>query len=116
MTRVKRGVMTKKRHNNVLKAAKGYRWGRSKLFTKAKEAVMKAGVYAYRDRHNKKRTFRSLWIVRLGNALRLYGLKYRDFIPLEKEKNIELDRKVLSELAMKNPEAFKAFIEKVKTM
>lgn len=116
MTRVKRGVMTKKRHKNVLKAAKGYRWGRSKLFTKAKEAVMKAGKYAYRDRHNKKRTFRRLWITRLNNALRLYGVKYREFIALEKAKNIELDRKVLSELAMKQPESFKVFIEKVKTM
>lgn len=116
MTRVKRGVMTKKRHKSTLKAAKGFRWGRSKLFTKAKEAVMKAGVYAYRDRHNKKRSFRSLWIVRLGNGLREYGIKYREFIALEKAKNIELDRKVLSELSMKHPDAWKTFIEKVKTM
>lgn len=114
MTRVKRGVMTKKRHKGVLKAAKGYRWGRSKLFTKAKEAVIKAGKYAYRDRHNKKRTFRRLWITRLGIALRELGMTYRGFIALEKEKSVELDRKVLSELAVENPTVFAKFIEKVK--
>lgn len=116
MTRIKRGTVTKKRHKSVLKAAKGYRWGRKKLFTKAKEAVIKAGKYAYRDRRNKKRTFRRLWITRLGNALRLHGLTYRGFIATQKAKGVELDRKVLSELAMKQPEAFKTFIEKVKTM
>lgn len=114
MTRVKRGVMTKKRHKNVLKAAKGYRWGRKNLFTKAKEAVIKAGKYARRDRRAKKRSFRSLWITRLNTALRLHGIKYRDFIALETQKNIALDRKVLSQLAMENPETFKAFIEKVR--
>ena len=116
MTRVKRGVMTKKRHKNVLAAAKGYRWGRHKLFTKAKEAVMKAGVYAYRDRHNKKRTFRRLWIVQLGNALRLLGIKYREFIALEKSKNVELDRKVLSQMAVEQQGAFNTMIEKLKTL
>jgi|SRR6185369_8194335 len=114
MTRVKRGVMTKKRHNNVLKAAKGYRWGRKNLFTKAKEAVIKAGKYARRDRRAKKRTFRSLWITRLNTALRLHGMKYREFIALQTTKQIELDRKVLSELAVENPETFKAFLEKVR--
>ena len=114
MTRVKRGVMTKKRHKNVLKAAKGFRWGRKNLFTKAKEAVIKAGKYAHRDRRAKKRNFRSLWITRLNTALRLHGLKYRDFVAFEKAKNIELDRKVLSELAVENPKIFKAFAEKIK--
>lgn len=114
MTRVKRGVMTKKRHKNVLKAAKGFRWGRKNLFTKAKEAVIKAGKYAHRDRRAKKRSFRRLWITRLNSALRLNGMKYSQFIALEESKNIALDRKVLSELAMENPETFKAFIEKVK--
>lgn len=116
MTRVKRGVMTKKSHKNVLEAAKGYRWGRSKLFTKAKEAVMKAGKYAYRDRRNKKRTFRGLWITQLNNALRLYDVKYRDFIALEKSKNVELDRKVLSEMAVEQPAAFKTLLEKIKAL
>ncbi|OGI21851.1 MAG: 50S ribosomal protein L20 [Candidatus Moranbacteria bacterium RIFCSPHIGHO2_01_FULL_55_24] len=114
MSRVKRGVMTKKRHKNVLKAAKGYRWGRKNLFRKAKEAVIKAGKYAHRDRRAKKRDFRSLWIVRLNNALRLHGMVYRDFIALATKKNIALDRKVLSEMAVENPETFKAFVEKVK--
>lgn len=114
MTRVKRGITTKKRHKNVLKAAKGFRWGRKNLFTKAKEAVIKAGKYAHRDRRAKKRTFRRLWITRLNIALRTHGLMYRDFIALEKTKHIELDRKVLSELAVENPEVFKAFAEKVK--
>ncbi|MBP7061078.1 MAG: 50S ribosomal protein L20 [Candidatus Moranbacteria bacterium] len=114
MTRVKRGVMTKKRHKNVLKAAKGFRWGRKNLFTKAKEAVIKAGKYARRDRRAKKRTFRALWVTRLNTALRLHGLKYSTFIALENSKNIALDRKVLSQLAVENPDTFKAFIEKVK--
>lgn len=114
MTRVKRGVMTKKRHKNVLEAAKGYRWGRKNLFTKAKEAVIKAGKYAHRDRRAKKRSFRSLWITRLNTALRLHGIKYREFIALEATKNIALDRKVLSQLAMENPETFKTFVEKVR--
>ncbi|MDP3957005.1 MAG: 50S ribosomal protein L20 [bacterium] len=114
MTRIKRGVMTKKRHKNVLKAAKGFRWGRKNLFTKAKEAVIKAGKYARRDRRSKKRSFRSLWITRLNTALRLHGLPYRQFIAIEKTKNIALDRKVLSQMAIDNPEIFKAFVEKVK--
>lgn len=114
MTRVKRGVMTKKRHKNVLEAAKGYRWGRKNLFTKAKEAVIKAGTYARRDRRAKKRSFRRLWITRLNTALRLHGVMYREFIALEKTKNIALDRKVLSEMAVENPEIFKTFIEKVR--
>ena len=114
MTRVKRGVMTKKRHKNVLQAAKGFRWGRKNLFTKAKEALIKAGTYARRDRRAKKRDFRRLWITRLNTALRLHGVMYREFIALEKTKSIELDRKVLSELAVENPDVFKKFVESVK--
>ncbi len=114
MTRIKRGVMTKKRHKNILKAAKGYRWGRKNLFTKAKEAVIKAGKYAHRDRRAKKRSFRSLWITRLNTALRMHGLTYSGFIALETKKNIALDRKVLSQMAVENPETFKAFVEKVR--
>lgn len=106
--------MTKKRHKNVLKAAKGFRWGRKNLFTKAKEAVIKAGKYARRDRRAKKRTFRGLWITRLNTALRLYGIKYSQFIALENTKNIALDRKVLSQMAVENPDTFKTFIEKVR--
>lgn len=114
MTRVKRGVMTKKRHKNILKKAKGYRWGRKKLFTKAKEAVIKAGKYARRDRRAKKRSFRALWIVRLNNALRLNGMTYAKFIALAKTKNITLDRKVLSEMAAEHPAIFAKFVESVK--
>ncbi|MFZ2300095.1 MAG: 50S ribosomal protein L20 [Candidatus Moraniibacteriota bacterium] len=114
MARIKRGMMTKKRHKNVLKAAKGYRWGRKKLFRKAKEAVIKAGTYARRDRRAKKRSFRSLWITRLNIALRLHGVMYREFIALAKTKSIVLDRKVLSELAVENPDVFKTFMEKVR--
>jgi large subunit ribosomal protein L20 len=114
MTRVKRGVMTKKRHKNILKQAKGYRWGRKNLYRKAKEAVIKAGKYAHRDRRAKKRSFRSLWITRLNNALREHGMKYSEFVALGTEKKIGLDRKVLSQMAVENPEVFKAFVEKVK--
>lgn len=114
MTRVKRGVAASKRRKNVLKLAKGFRWRRKSNFGAAKEAVIKAGKYAHRDRRAKKRTFRALWITRLNNALRLYGLKYSSFIAMQKEKNIEIDRKVLSQLAAENPSVFKAFIEKVK--
>ena len=114
MTRIKRGVMTKKRHKNVLKAAKGFRWGRKNLFTKAKEAVIKAGKYARRDRRAKKRSFRALWITRLNTALRLHGIKYSQFIALEGNKNIALDRKVLSQMAVENPTVFTKFIESVK--
>jgi large subunit ribosomal protein L20 len=114
MTRVKRGVAASKRRKNILKLAKGFRWRRKSNYRAAKEAVIKAGKYAHRDRRAKKRTFRSLWITRLNNALRLYGLKYSGFIALQKEKGIEIDRKVLSQMAMENPNVFKALIEKVK--
>ncbi len=114
MTRIKRGTMTKKRHKNVLQDAKGYRWGRKNLFRKAKEALIKAGKYAYRDRRAKKRDFRRLWITRLNTALRLHQMTYREFIALEKSKNVALDRKVLSQLATENPDVFAKFIESVR--
>jgi large subunit ribosomal protein L20 len=114
MSRVKRGVMTKKRHKNVLKAAKGFRWGRKNLFTKAKEAVIKAGKYAHRDRRSKKRSFRRLWITRLNTALRQHDVRYSDFIAIEERKNIMLDRKVLSQMAVENPKVFEKFVESVK--
>lgn len=113
MPRIKRGVTASKRRGKVLKAAKGFNWRRKSTFKAAKQAVMKAGKYAYRDRKNKKRTFRRLWILRLNNALRPLGLKYSVFIKIMSEKKIELDRKVLSQMAVENPETFKKFIEKV---
>lgn len=114
MTRVKRGVSASKRRKNVLAHTKGFRWHRKSHYRAAKEAMIKAGKYAHRDRRAKKRTFRSLWITRLNNALRLVGMKYSQFIALEKSKNIEIDRKVLSEMAVENPQTFKTFIETIK--
>lgn len=114
MPRVKRGVTASKRRKNLLKLAKGFKWRRKSHFRAAKEAVMKAGKYKYRDRRTKKRTMRALWIVRLNNALRLHGLKYSTFINLMTKKEIELDRKVLSQMAMENPDVFAKFVEKVK--
>lgn len=114
MTRVKRGVAASKRRKNVLALTKGFMWHRKSHYAAAKEAMIKAGKYAHRDRRAKKRTFRALWITRLNNALRLIGMKYSSFIALEKAKNIEIDRKVLSQLAMENPETFKLLAEKIK--
>ena len=114
MARVKRGMAALKRRKNVLEMAKGFRWRRSKNFVAAKEAVMKAGKYAYRDRRTKKRTNRSLWIVRLNNAVRLLGLTYSKFIATLKDKNIEIDRKVLSQMAVENPTVFEKLVENVK--
>ena len=114
MPRVKRGVTASKRRKNLLKLAKGFKWRRSTHYRAAKEAIMKAGKYAYRDRRAKKRTMRGLWIIRLNNALRLHGLKYSTFINNMSKKDIQLDRKVLSFMAMENPEIFAKFIEKIK--
>jgi len=114
MARVKRGVAANKRRKNVLKLAKGFRWGRSTRYRAAKEAVMKAGKYSYRDRRTKKRTARALWITRLNNALRLHDAKYSTFISTMSKKNIELDRKVLSQMAVENPDVFEKFVTEVK--
>jgi len=94
--------------------AKGFRWRRKSHFRAAKEALLKAGKYAYRDRRAKKREFRNLFIKRLNNALHEHGLKYSSFIKTMADKKIILDRKVLSQLAVENPEVFKKFIESVK--
>ncbi len=114
MTRIKRGVTASKRRKKVLKQAKGYKWRRKSNYKAAKEAVIKARKYAYRDRRNKKRTFRRLWILRLNNALREHGLKYSTFIKTLKDKKVELDRKVLSEMAVENPKIFKNFVDAMK--
>lgn len=116
MTRVKRGVVASKRRKNLLEMTKGYRWKRKSHYRAAKEANLKAGKYAYRDRRTKKRTFRSLWIVRLGNALREMDMNYSRFIATLKEKRVGLDRKVLSELAVRDEKAFQTLVEKVKSM
>ena len=114
MTRVKRGVAAKKRRKNLLEDAKGYRWKRKSHYATAKQAVIKAGKYALRDRRAKKRTNRALWIVRLNIALREQGTKYSQFIKTLSDKKIELDRKVLSQMAVENPEVFAKLVESVK--
>jgi large subunit ribosomal protein L20 len=114
MTRVKRGVSHVKRRNNLLEDAKGYRWNRKNLFREAKQAVIKAGKYAYRDRRAKKRTMRALWITRLNIAVRELGLKYSQLIQIMNTKKIAVDRKVLSQMAVEDPKVFTKFIESVK--
>ncbi|HBP00746.1 MAG: 50S ribosomal protein L20 [Candidatus Moranbacteria bacterium GW2011_GWE1_49_15] len=113
MARVKRGMMASKRRKNVLKMAKGFKWRRKSNFRAAKEALLKAGKYAHRDRRAKKRTNRRLWITRLNNAVRELGNTYSKFIKTLTDKKIELDRKVLSQMAQENPEVFKKLVEKV---
>lgn len=114
MPRVKRGVAAHRRHKKVLKAAKGYRGLRSKTFKQANAAVMKAGVNAYRDRRIKKRTFRRVWITRINSACRAQGISYSRFINGCLHADIKLDRKMLAELAVNNPDAFAAVVEKAK--
>lgn len=113
MVRVKRGVTQRKRHNKVLKAAKGYRGGRSTLFRQARQAVFKAGQYAYTHRRTKKREMRALWIVRINAAIRPLGLSYSRFIYALEEKQVKLDRKVLAYLAYEHPEVFTAVAKEV---
>jgi large subunit ribosomal protein L20 len=106
MARVKRGVIAGRRHKKVLAKAKGYYNARRKVFRAAKQAVIKAGQYAYRDRRAKKREFRALWIARINAAARLHGLSYSRLINGLLKAGIEIDRKVLAELAVHDPAAF----------
>lgn len=114
MPRSVNSVAKRARRKKVLKQAKGFFGRRKNVWTVAKNAVDKAMLYSYRDRRNKKRTFRGLWITRINAGARIYGLSYSQFMGKLKANNIELNRKVLADLAMNNPEAFKAVIEKVK--
>ena len=114
MPRSVNSVASRKRRKKILKAAKGYFGRRKNVYTVAKNAVEKGMLYAYRDRKNNKRNFRSLWIVRINAAARLHGMSYSQFMGKVKANNIELNRKVLADLAMNNPEAFKAVVEKIK--
>lgn len=114
MAHVKRGVTSKARHKKVLKAAKGYRGRRKNTIRIAMQAVEKAGQYAYRDRKVRKRQFRALWIQRINAAARLEGLTYSRFMNGLKVAGIELDRKVLADLAVREPEAFKSIAEQAK--
>ena len=113
MPRVKRGVVARAKHKKVLKQAKGYRGARSRVFRVAKQAVIKAGQYAYRDRRNKKRVFRRLWIARISAATREYGISYSRFMAALSKANIELNRKVLSEMAINDKAEFKKLVDKV---
>ncbi len=114
MPRVKRGVTAHARHKKVLKKAKGYYGARSKVYRVAKQAVIKAGQYAYRDRRQRKRQFRALWIVRINAAARENGLSYSRLIDGFKKAAIEVDRKVLADLAVHDKAAFAALAEKAK--
>lgn len=113
MTRVKRGTIATKRRRSALKRAKGYKWGRKSKYKAAKLALMKAGTYAYRDRRNKKRDKRALWQTQINAACRQRGISYSKFIGQLKKANIEVDRKILSSLAIKYPEIFESIIKKV---
>ncbi|NNE77731.1 MAG: 50S ribosomal protein L20 [Pricia sp.] len=114
MPRSVNAVASRARRKKVMKQAKGYFGRRKNVWTVAKNAVEKAMLYAYRDRRNKKRTFRALWITRINAGARLHGMSYSQFMGRLKANGIELNRKVLADLAMNHPEAFKAIIEKVK--
>lgn len=115
MPRVKRGVVARKRHKKILKQAKGYYGARSRVFRVAKQAVIKAQQYAYRDRKQRKRQFRSLWIIRINALIRAHGLSYSQFIHGLKKADIAVDRKILSELAVHNKEAFANLAEQAKS-
>lgn len=112
MARVKRGVTARRRHRKVLGRARGYYGARRKVFRVANQAVIKAGQYAYRDRRQRKRDFRSLWIQRINAAAREHGLSYSRFISGLKKAEIGIDRKMLAELAVNDKNAFKALAEK----
>ena len=115
MSRVTSGPATQKRHKKVIKAAKGYYGRRKNTFRAAVQAVEKAGQYAYRDRRAKKRNFRSLWIQRINAGARQHGLTYSQFMNGMRLAGIELDRKVLSDLAIREPEAFKSLAEQAQS-
>lgn len=115
MPRVKRGVTARARHKKIIALAKGYRGRRGNVFRIAKQAVMRAGQYAYRDRRNRKRVFRALWIARINAASREHGMSYSRFINGLNKAAIGLDRKVLAELAVNDKPAFAAIVAKVKT-
>jgi large subunit ribosomal protein L20 len=114
MARVKTGVVRRRRHKKILKLAKGFYSGRRKHFRKAKEQLERSLVYAYRDRKNKKRDFRKLWIIRINAACRLNGISYSRFINALNKANIQLDRKILADMAMNDPKAFKVVINQAK--
>ncbi|HLS17781.1 MAG TPA: 50S ribosomal protein L20 [Paenalcaligenes sp.] len=114
MPRVKGGVTARARHKKVLNQAKGFRGRRSRVYRVAKQAVMKAGQYSYRDRRNRKRVFRSLWITRINAACREQGINYSQFIAGLNKADIQLDRKVLADMAVNDKAGFSAIVEQAK--
>lgn len=112
--RVKRGVARRAKHKKILNRAKGFEGRRNSVFKLAKQAVIKAGQYSYRDRKVKKRTFRSLWIIKINAAVRSFGMSYSEFIDKLTKKNVNIDRKVLADIALNNPNAFAEIVNKVK--
>lgn len=115
MSRVKRGTVSRRKHNKLLSLTKGYRGTKSKLTKIAKEASLHAGQYAYNGRKERKQDFRTLWITRIGEAVKAEGLSYSVFINKLKKSNIELDRKILSDLIVNDPTVFKKIVDSVKT-
>ncbi|MBU2545214.1 50S ribosomal protein L20 [Patescibacteria group bacterium] len=113
MVRIKRGVSAHKRRKNVLKHTKGFRWGRKSKYKAAKDALLHAWTYSYRDRKVRKRTFRQLWQTHISSASKAQGISYSKFIKALKDNKIELDRKILADLAENNPEIFQKIIEQV---
>jgi large subunit ribosomal protein L20 len=116
MARVRRGVVARARHKKVLDKAKGYYGARSKIYRVAKQAVIKAGQYAYRDRRQRKRQFRALWIARINAAARLHGMSYSRLINGLHKAEVEIDRKVLADIAVHDPEAFGAIAAQAKAV
>ena len=114
MTRVSRGVTTHKRHRKIIKAAKGSRGRQKNTFRAAIQRVEKSGQYAYRDRRTKKRTFRSLWIQRINAGTREFGFSYSEFMCAIKKSGLDINRKILADLAVKEPDSFKSLVEQVR--
>jgi len=112
--KVSRGVTARAKHKKILKLAKGMKHNRTRSFRLAKQAVIKSLQYSYRDRRNKKRDLRSLWITRINSASRMFGLTYSQLINGLKQKNISIDRKILAELTVSEPKAFEAIVKKIK--
>jgi large subunit ribosomal protein L20 len=113
MARVKRGVMVRKRHNKLLKQAKGYQGSRSRRIRVARQTVLKALSYAYRDRRNRKRDFRRLWIIRINAAARQNGISYNRLMSGLKQAGIDLDRKILADMAVRDPAAFSSVVAQI---
>ncbi len=113
MARVKRGMMARKRHNKLLQQAKGYQGSRSRRIRVARQTVMKALSYAFRDRRNRKRDFRRLWVIRINAAARLNGMSYSRLVYGMKNAGINLDRKILADMAVRDPAGFKSVVEQV---